>query len=130
MLISQKSTALLRRRMNSSRETFCSGLFLSARWFVISQTAEKGTHLIVLPNREAAEYCSADLYNLVEGDSVIYAPHVLFQTSHGHSSDAHFIYNTGLLPLLDGVVAVNWATLNGAITNLPWVSSGRLPSEK
>ena len=44
---------------------------------------------------------------LVSGDSVIYAPHVLFQTSHGHSSDAHFIYNTGLLPLRDGVVAVH-----------------------
>lgn len=48
------------------------------------------------------------LNSLVRGDSVIYAPHVLFQTSHGHSSDAHFIYNTGLLPLRDGVVAVNW----------------------
>ena len=45
--------------------------------------------------------------SLVAGDSVIYAPHVLFQTSHGHSSDAHFIYNTGLLPLRDGVVAVH-----------------------
>lgn len=44
---------------------------------------------------------------LVAGDSVIHAPHVLFQTSHGHSSDAHFIYNTGLLPLRDGVVAVH-----------------------
>ena len=48
------------------------------------------------------------LNSLVKGDGVIYAPHVLFQTSHGHSSDAHFIYNTGLLPLRDGVVAVNW----------------------
>ena len=47
------------------------------------------------------------LNSLVTGDSVIYAPHVLFQTSHGHSSDAHFIYNTGLLPLRDGVVAVH-----------------------
>ena len=45
--------------------------------------------------------------SLVAGDSVIYAPHVLFQTSHGHSSDAHFIYNTGLLPLRDGVVSVH-----------------------
>ena len=45
--------------------------------------------------------------SLVAGDSVIYAPHVLFQTSHGHSSDAHFIYNTGLLPLRDAAVAVN-----------------------
>ena len=48
------------------------------------------------------------LNRLVASDSVIYAPHVLFQTSHGHSSDAHFIYNTGLAPLLDGVVAVDW----------------------
>ena len=47
------------------------------------------------------------LNRLVGGDSVIYAPHVLFQTSHGHSSDAHFMYNTGLLPLRDGVVAVH-----------------------
>ena len=74
MLISQKSTALLRRRMNSSRETFCSGLFLSARWFVLTQAAEKGIHLIVLPTREAAEYCSADIYNLVEGDCVFFLP--------------------------------------------------------
>ena len=48
------------------------------------------------------------LNRLIANDSVIYAPHVMFQTSHGHSSDAHFIYNTGLLPLRDGAVAVNW----------------------
>ena len=60
--------------MDSSKETFCSGLFLSARWFVLSQAAEKGSHLIVLPTREAAEYCSADLYNLVEGDCVFFLP--------------------------------------------------------
>ena len=60
--------------MNSSKETFCSGLFLSARWFILTQAAEKGTHLIVLPTREAAEYCSADLYNLVEGDCVFFLP--------------------------------------------------------
>ena len=61
------------------------------------------------------------LNRLVAGDSVIYAPHVLFQTSHGHSSDAHFIYNTGLLPLRDGVVAVHhgegpYPTLAQALT--------------
>ena len=50
------------------------------------------------------------LNRLIARDSVIYAPHMMFQTSHGHSSDAHFIYNTGLLPLRDGVVAVNWGT--------------------
>ena len=60
--------------MDSSRETFCSGLFLSARWFVVSAAAGKGVHVIVLPNREAAEYCSADLYHLVEGDCVFFLP--------------------------------------------------------
>ena len=55
MLISQKSTELLRRRMDSSRETFCSGLYLSARWFVLSQAAGKAVNLVVLPTREAAE---------------------------------------------------------------------------
>ena len=46
------------------------------------------------------------LNRLVAQEGTIFAPHVLFQTSHGHSSDAHFIYNTGLLPLRDAAVAV------------------------
>lgn len=52
------------------------------------------------------------LNRILAGDSVIYAPHVLFQTSHGHSSDAHFIYNTGMVPLRDGVVAVTYGNGN------------------
>ena len=51
----------------SSRRIYCKGLFLSARWFVLSQVARKGLHLVVLPDRESAEYCTSDLYNLVEG---------------------------------------------------------------
>lgn len=46
------------------------------------------------------------LNRLIAAEGTIYAPHVLFQTGHGHSSDAHFMYNTGLLPLRDDVVAV------------------------
>jgi transcription-repair coupling factor (superfamily II helicase) len=30
--------------------------------------------VIVLPNREAAEYCAADLYHLIEGDQVFFLP--------------------------------------------------------
>ena len=52
----------------------CTGLFLSARWFVVSQAAAEGVNIIVLPNKEAAEYCSADLYNIVEGDKVFFLP--------------------------------------------------------
>ena len=40
----------------------------------MSQVADKGVHFIILPTQEAAEYCSADLYNLIEGDKVFYLP--------------------------------------------------------
>ena len=74
MLISSKSTGLLRSRIQSGKDVFCRGLFLSARWFVFSQAAEEGMHVVVLPNREAAEYCAADLYHLIEGDKVFFLP--------------------------------------------------------
>ena len=74
MLISTASSSLLQKKLQNGSEVFCSGLFLSARWKVISQAASEGTHLIILPTREAAEYCSADLYNMVEGDCVFYLP--------------------------------------------------------
>ena len=74
MLISSKRTRELKDRISSENEIFCSGLFLSARWFVLSQVAEKGVHFIILPNKESAEYCTSDLYNLVEGDRVFFLP--------------------------------------------------------
>ena len=74
MLISSTSTSILRERLSERREIHCSGLFLSARWFVLSQAVSKGVHIVLLPNKEAAEYCAADLYNLIEGDKVFYLP--------------------------------------------------------
>ena len=77
MLISSKSINLLSEKLDSCDEVFCSGLFLSARWFVVSQLDYDGIQLIVLPDKESAEYCAADLYNLVEGDCVFFLPDVL-----------------------------------------------------
>ena len=74
MLISQKTSALLQKSLQNREEIFCSGLFLSARWAVLSQAASEKTQFIVLPTREAAEYCSADLYNLTQGDCVFFLP--------------------------------------------------------
>ncbi len=74
MLISSTSTSLLRDRLKEKCDVYCSGLYLSARWFVLSQAVDSGTHIVLLPNKEAAEYCSADLYNLIEGDRVFYLP--------------------------------------------------------
>ena len=55
-------------------ETFCSGLFLSARWFTVSQLDFDGMQLVVLPDKDSAEYCAADLYNLIDGDKVFFLP--------------------------------------------------------
>lgn len=74
MLISSKSSSLLAESIEVNKDSYCGGLYLSARWFVLSQIAKKGTHLVVLPNSEASEYCSGDLYNLVEGDRIFYLP--------------------------------------------------------
>ena len=74
MLISTKSVDILAKRLESDVEIFCSGLFLSARWFVVSQLDYDGIQLIVLPDRDSAEYCAADLYNLIEGDNVFFLP--------------------------------------------------------
>ena len=72
MLISSFSINKLTE--NSCREVFCTGLFLSARWFVVSQYDYDGIQLIVLPDKDSAEYCAADLYNLIEGDRVFFLP--------------------------------------------------------
>ena len=73
-MISSKSTEILSGRISSGKDVFCRGLHLSARWFVLSQIVSEGIHLVVLPNKETAEYCSSDLYNLLEGDCVFYLP--------------------------------------------------------
>ena len=74
MLISSKSVKQLAENIGKSSETFCSGLFLSARWFVVSELDHDGIQMIVMPDRDSAEYSSVDLYNLIEGDKVFFLP--------------------------------------------------------
>ena len=74
MLISSSSLNELRSRILSDRTVFCRGLFMSARWFILSYLADKGTHFVILPTKEAAEYCCSDLYSLVQGDRVFFLP--------------------------------------------------------
>ena len=74
MLISSKSVNKLKEVISSKPEVFCSGLFLSARWFVVSQLEHSSIQMIVLPDKDSAEYCAADLYNLIEGDTVFFMP--------------------------------------------------------
>ena len=74
MLISTKSIEEISRKLSSEHEIFCGGLFLSARWFVLSQMNLDCVQIIVLPDRDSAEYCAADLYNLIDGDVVFFLP--------------------------------------------------------
>ena len=74
MLISSKSASELSSALSARKEVYCKGLFLSARWFVLSQVARNGTHVVIMPDKESAEYCSSDLYGLVDGDIVFFLP--------------------------------------------------------
>jgi hypothetical protein len=74
MLISASSCRELKESIDSCRLTYCKGLFLSARWMVIEQVASKGLNVIILPDRDSAEYCASDLYSLTEGDIVFFYP--------------------------------------------------------
>ncbi|MBO6247653.1 MAG: hypothetical protein J6N54_02435, partial [Bacteroidales bacterium] len=74
MLISKKTSDVLSLALEERKEVYCKGLFLSARWFVLTQVAKGGTHLILMPDKESAEYCASDLYSLVEGDIVFFLP--------------------------------------------------------
>ena len=74
MLISEKSVAKLALSLAERKEVYCKGLFLSARWFVVSQVAKTGVNVILMPDKESAEYCASDLYGLVEGDIVFFLP--------------------------------------------------------
>lgn len=74
MLISSKSVEEIAERLKKSREVYCSGLFLSAKWFAVSELGLDGVQLIVLPDRDSAEYCAVDLYNLIDGDRVFFLP--------------------------------------------------------
>ena len=65
---------MLKTRIEKEKTLYCSGLFLSARWFVLSTEAPEGVNLVILPDKESAQYCTSDLYQLVEGDRVFLLP--------------------------------------------------------
>ena len=74
MKISEKTTSELSARLEKNEEIYCSGLILSARWLVLSSVMKSGIHLVVLPDRESAEYCASDFYGMIDGDRVFFLP--------------------------------------------------------
>ena len=74
MVISHISLAELKDKILSGEDVYCRGLHLSARWNIVSCTGAGKLNFIILPDRDSAEYCAADLYNYVEGDRVFFLP--------------------------------------------------------
>jgi len=63
------------------------GLFSSSKAYTIASTATKGVHVVLLNNREDALYCSADLYSLMNKESVFFFPSSMSYSSKGKKSD-------------------------------------------
>ncbi len=75
MLISQNSCNILSEYIRSGeKKIICNSLFLSAKWMIVSQIAKKGLHVVVLPDKESAEYCCSDFYSFIDGDRVFFLP--------------------------------------------------------
>lgn len=76
MKVNSTATELLKSKIQKVGigDIYCNSLFLSARWFVLSDCAADRLNFIILPDKESAEYCASDLYNIVEGDKVFFLP--------------------------------------------------------
>lgn len=74
LIIGPESSEKLSEGIAGGRDVYCSGLYFSARWHILVQTAHKGLNVVLLPDSESAEYCASDLYCLTDGDCVYYLP--------------------------------------------------------
>lgn len=75
--------------------------------FIIVESLNSWAVNFEIDGRKVAPTLSA----LCTADSSITALRVQPQVKYGHSSDAHFIYNTGLLPVNSGVVTISYCDL-------------------
>lgn len=73
-MISTAAVNILSDKIKKQKKIYCKGLFLSAKWFVFSEVVKDGFHLVVLPDKETAEYCTSDLYALIDGDVISFLP--------------------------------------------------------
>lgn len=75
MLISSKACLKLKNSIESGkRDSYCKGVFLSARWFVVASLFDNRLNFIVLQDKEEAEYCASDLCNIVDEERVFFLP--------------------------------------------------------
>jgi len=125
MLISSKSTGILRQLLTSEKEIICRGLYFSARWFVLSKVASNGLNIIVLPDRESAEYCCSDLYALTEGDVVFFLPSSGKGVERSNYKSSIGVQRTSAIGRI-----MNSSNNCSLIVTYPEALNERIPSEK
>lgn len=107
-------------------DLFCASLSLSARWFAVRECGFSGLHFIILPDKESAEYCVADLYHLIEGDKVFILPHSGKNIERSNYKSTLCVQRTAAL----GKIAEHKAGENLYIISYPAALEEKIPSLK
>lgn len=75
MFIYQHSVNLLKSMLSGDRaQVYVNGLFMSSKWFLLDEVIKDGMHIVLMPDRESAEYCASDLYNIRKSDQIYLLP--------------------------------------------------------
>ena len=75
MFISSEKTAEVSRAFaQSAPEIYVNGLYLSSKIFLVDAVADSGIHVILMPDKENAEYFASDIYNIRKSESIYLLP--------------------------------------------------------
>ena len=75
MFISSEKTAEVSRAFaQSAPEIYVNGLYLSSKSFLVDAVADSGIHVILMPDKENAEYFASDIYNIRKSESIYLLP--------------------------------------------------------
>ncbi len=111
----------------------------AVRPFLDSVSPSSPTHPLILILVESLETWAVrpditpNLWQFVQSHNVVFAPYAKSQTKAGNSADGQMIYNTGVLPIAEGAVAVRYShnafpSLSDVYASTAMVQPGSLSS--
>lgn len=109
ILLDAEDREYVRRYLAAKSAEFCTADSLGVRNLVFVIVESLPGRMLELPD---APKVMPVLTSLAHSDSAVYVPRCRVLAGHGRSSDAQFIYNTGLLPLRDEALVTNYASKN------------------
>ncbi len=75
MFISKEKTeSIIRLSEEGCAEIYINGLYLSSKSFLADAVISSGINIILMPDKESAEYMASDIYNIRKSDSVYLLP--------------------------------------------------------